>query len=126
MLLSALTAFFVLGSFLEEGEGLSNSRSSQSARAAFDFRHTVGVLANKLALGFGAVGLVAFPVASGFFAYGFAFGFRSLAVSNAVRLFADGNTFRAVKHFTTFVRAFNFTFGFFTFYVADGIFGFST
>ena len=126
MLLSALTAFFVLGSFLEEGEGLSNSRSSQSARAAFDFRHTVGVLANKLALGFGAVGLVAFPVASGFFADGFAFGFGGLAVSDAVRLFADGDTLRAVEHFATFIRAFNFTLGFFTFNITNGIFGFST
>ena len=105
---------------------MSNSGSSQSAWTTLDLRDTVGVLANQLTLGFGAVGLVAFPVASRFFADGFTFRLGGLAVSDAVGLFADGHTFRTVEHFTTFIRAFNFTFGFLTFYITNCVFGFST
>ena len=68
---------------------------------------------------------MAFPVTFWFFAYWFAFGFRCLAVSNAMGLFAYSNTFGAVKHFTSFIGTFNFTFGFFAFDVADCVFGFS-
>ena len=103
---------------------MSNSGSSQSARAAFNFRNAVRIFANKFAFGFGAVGLVAFPVAFRFFANRFAFRLGSLAMSNAVRLFADSYAFRAVKHFTAFIRAFDFAFGFFAFDVANCVFGF--
>ena len=65
-----------------------------------------------------------FPVTFRFFADWFTFWFRGLAMSNAMGLFADSNTFRAVKHFTSLIRAFNFTFGFFAFDVADCVFGF--
>ena len=68
---------------------------------------------------------MAFPVTFRFFANGFAFWFGGLAMSNAMGLFADSDTFRTVKHFTSFIGAFNFAFGFFTFDVANGIFGFS-
>ncbi len=104
---------------------MRNSGSSEGTRAAFDFRNAVGVLANQLAFGFGAVGLVAFPVTSGLFAYGLTFRLGSLAVGHAVRLFADGDAFGAVEHFTSFIRAFNLAFRFLTFYVANGIFGLS-
>ena len=69
---------------------------------------------------------MAFPVAFGFFAYWFAFGFRSLAMSNAMGLFADSYTFRAVKHFASLIRAFDFAFWFFAFDVTNCVFGFST
>jgi hypothetical protein len=49
-----------------------------------------------------------------------------LTMCNTVGLFADCDAFGAVKHFTSFIWAFNFTFWFFTFYVADSIFWFST
>jgi hypothetical protein len=65
---------------------------------------------------------VAFPIASGLLAYRFAFWFGSLAVSNAVRLFAYSDALRAVEHFAAFIRAFNLTLGFLTFDVANGIF----
>merc|ERR1712151_1024064 len=120
------TTVFVLFGFLEEWERLSNFRSSHSTRAAINFRDTVGIFTNEFALGFGASGFVAFPVTFRFFAYWFAFWFGSLAMSNAMGLFANSDALRAVKHFTSFVWAFNFTFGFFAFNVANGIFGFST
>jgi hypothetical protein len=50
---------------------------------------------------------VAFPVAAGFLADGFAFGFRSLAVGDAVGLLANSHAFRAVEEFAAFIRAFN-------------------
>jgi hypothetical protein len=43
-----------------------------------------------------------------------------------MRGFANSNAFRAIKHFTSFIWAFNFTFRFFTFYIANSVFGFST
>ena len=67
---------------------------------------------------------MAFPVTFRFFADWFTFGFRGLAMSNAMGLFAYSNTFWAVKHFTSLIRAFNFTFGFFAFDVTDCVFGF--
>jgi len=118
----ALAALVLFLSFFEEGERLGNSRSSESARAAFNFRNAIGIFANKFALGFGAVGLVAFPVAFRFFANRFTFRLRSLAVSNTMRLFADSNALRAIKHFTSFIRALNFAFRFFTFDVANSVF----
>ena len=42
-----------------------------------------------------------------------------------MRLFADSYTFGTVEHFTSFIRAFNFTFGFFAFNIANSVFGFS-
>ncbi len=104
MALAALVLFF---SFFEERERLSNSGSSKRTRAAFHFRNAIRIFANKFAFGFRAVRLVAFPVAFGFFADRLAFWFGSLAVSNAMRLFADCYAFRAVKHFAAFIRAFN-------------------
>ena len=118
----ALAAIFISFSFLKEGERLSNSRRAQSARAALNFRNAVRVFANKLALGLGAVRFMAFPIAFRFFANRFTFGFGGLAVSNAVRLFAYSNALGAVEHFTSFIRAFNFAFGFFAFNVADCVF----
>jgi len=69
---------------------------------------------------------VAFPVTSGFFTDGFTFGFGGLTVSNTVRLFTDGNTFRAIFSFTSLVGTFDFTIGFFTFNITDGVSGFLT
>jgi len=103
----ATAASLVRFSFFEEGEGLSNSGSSLITVATVDFRNAVGIFTDEFTFGFGAVGFVTLPVASGFFAHGFAFRFRSLAVGNAVRLFAHSDTFRAVEHFAAFIRAFN-------------------
>jgi len=122
--LSATAAVFVSFSFLKEWERLSNARSTHSALAAFNFRNAIGIFANKFALGFGAVGFMAFPVAFRFFADRLAFWFRSLAVGDAVRLFANSNALGAVKHFTTFVGAFDFTFRFFAFNIANSVFRF--
>jgi len=118
----ALTAVFILFSLFEEGEGLRNSGGSQGAGAALDFGDTVGVLADQLTFGLGTVGLVAFPVASGLLAHGLAFGFGSLAVGNAVGLFADGDALGAVEHFASFIRAFDLALGFLAFYVANSVF----
>ena len=120
----ALAALVLLFSFFEEWEGLSNSRSSEGARAAFNFRNAIGVFANKFALGLGAVGLVAFPVAFGFFTNRFAFWFGGLAMSNAVRLFANSNALGAIKHFASFIRALDFAFRFFAFNIANSVFRF--
>ena len=105
---------------------MSNFGGTKCTRAAFNFRDTVGVFANKFALGFRASGFVAFPVTFRFFADWFTFRFRCLAMSNAMGLFADSDTFGTVEHFTSFIGAFNFTFGFFAFDVANSVFGFST
>jgi hypothetical protein len=67
-----------------------------------------------------------FPVALGLFTDSLAFRLRSLAVSDTMRLLANSDTFWAVEHFTPFVRAFNFTLRFFTFYIANSISRFST
>ena len=123
-LVFALAALLVGLGLLEEWEGLTDSGSSHSAGAALNLRNAVGVLADKLALGLGALGLVAFPVAFRFFAYRLTFGLRGLAVSDTVRLFANSNTFGAVKHFTSFIRAFNFAFWFFAFNIANSVFRF--
>jgi predicted small integral membrane protein len=64
---------------------------------------------------------MAFPVAFGLFANCLAFWLGSLAVSNAMRSFADSNAFRAIKHLTSLIRALNFTFWLFTFDVANGV-----
>ncbi len=120
----ALAAVLVGLGFLEEGEGLGHSGSSEGTRAAFNFGDAVGVLADQLALGFGAVGLVALPVAFGFLADGFTFRLGSLAVSDAVGLLADGDALGAVEHLAAFVGAFNFTLGLFAFYIADSVLGF--
>ena len=105
---------------------MGDFRSSHGTRTAINLRDTVGVFTNKFTLGFRASGFVAFPVTFRFFADWFTFWFRCLTVSNAMGLFADSNTFRAVKHFTSLIRAFNFTFGFFAFDVTNGVFGFGT
>ena len=121
----ALAAFLVGFGLLEEWERLRNSRSSHSTRATFNFRNTIGIFTDELTLGFRAVRLVTFPVASRLLADGLTFGLRSLAVSNAVGLLAYSDTFRAVEHFATFIRTLNFTFRFFTLHIANGILGFS-
>ena len=103
---------------------MGDFRSSHCTRTAINFWDTVGVFANKFTLGFGASRFVAFPVTFRFFANWFTFWLRCLAVSNAMGLFADCNALGAVKHFTSFIGTFNFTFGFFAFDVADCVFGF--
>jgi len=67
-----------------------------------------------------------FPIAFRFFAHWFTLGLGSLAVSYAMRLFADSNTFWAIKHFTSFIWAFNFAFWFFAFNIADSVLWFGT
>jgi len=121
----ALAALLVRFSLLEEGEGLRDSRGSHCARATFNFRNAVRILANKLTLGLGAVRLVAFPIASRFFANRLTFWLGSLAVSNTMGLLANSDTLRAVEHFATFIWAFNFAFRFLTLYIADSVFRFS-
>jgi len=119
-----LAALILLFSFFEEWERLSNSRSSESARAAFNFRNAIGIFAYKFALWFGAIGLVTFPVAFGFFTNRFTFGLGSLAMSDAMRLFANSNALGAIEHFASFIGTFDFTFRFFAFNVANGVFRF--
>ena len=121
-----MAALILLFSFLKERERLRNSRGSESARAALYFRNTIRIFANKLAFGLGAVRLMAFPIAFRFFANRLAFGLGSLAMSNAMRLFADSYALRAVEHLATFVRAFDFTFRFFAFDIANCVFRFGT
>ena len=53
---------------------------------------------------------MAFPVTFRFFADWFTFGFGGLAVGNAMGLFADSDALGAVKHFTSFIGAFNLEF----------------
>ena len=104
---------------------MRDSRSSHGAGAALDFRHAAGIFADQLALGFWAVRFMAFPVALGFFTNGFALGFGSLAVSDAVRLFADSDALGAVEQLASFIRAFDLAFGFFALDIANGVFGLS-
>jgi len=120
-----LATFILFFSFFKEGEWLGNFGCSKCTRTAFNFRDTVGIFTNEFTFRFRAGGFVAFPVTFRFFTNWFTFGFGGLAVSNAMGLFADSDTFGAVKHFTSFIGAFNFTFGFFAFDVANGVFGFS-
>ncbi len=122
----ALTAVLVRCGFLEEGEGLSDSGGSHSAGAALNFRHAVGVFTDKFALGFGTGRLVAFPVASGFLANGFTLRLGGLAVSDAMRLFADSHTLGAVEEFTAFVRAFDLTLRLLALNITNSVLGFST
>ena len=121
----ALAAIFIRFSFLKEGERLSNSRRAHSARAALNFRSTVGVLADQFTFGFRAGGFVAFPVALGLFTDGFALRFRSLAVGDAVRLLADSDALRTVEHFAAFVGALDFALRLLAFDVTDRVFGLS-
>ncbi len=93
----ACATIFVLFSFLEEGEGLINSGSSHCAGAAFNLRYAVGVFANQLALRFGALRFVTFPVTLGFLTDGFTLRLRGLTVSNTVGLLAHCHALRAVK-----------------------------
>jgi len=65
-----------------------------------------------------------FPVTFRFFTDRFAFRFGGLTMSNAMRLFADSDALGTVKHFTSFIGTFNFTFGFFAFDIANSVFGF--
>jgi hypothetical protein len=122
----ACTTFLIILSFLKERERLSNSRSTHSTRAAFNLRNTIRVLTDKLALRLRASWLMTFPITSRLFTYSFTFRFRCLAVSDAMRLLANSNTFWAIKHFTSLVRTFNFALRLFTLYIADRVSWFRT
>jgi hypothetical protein len=111
-------------SLLEEGIRRGNSRSSNSAGAALNFRSTVGIFTDEFALRLGALRFVTFPVAFGFLADSLTLRLRSLAMSDTMGLLANSDTFRAVKHFATFIRALNFTFRLLTLYIANSILGF--
>jgi hypothetical protein len=111
--------------FFEERESRDGSRSSCSTRATLYFRSAIGIFTNKFTFGFRAIRFVTFPVAFGLLANSFAFRFGSLTMSHTVRLLANCNTLGTVEHFATFIRTFNFTLRFFTFYIANCIFGFS-
>jgi len=89
-------------------------------------RSTGGVFADEFALGFGAFGFVAFPVASGFFTNGFAFGFGDLTMGHAMRRFTNSDTFGAIFHFTGLIGTHDLTVGSFAFNVTNGVFGFLT
>jgi len=67
-----------------------------------------------------------FPVAFWLFAHSLAFRLGCLTMSNAMRSFADSNTFWAVEHFTAFVRALDFALRLLALDVADRVFGFRT
>lgn len=69
---------------------------------------------------------MAFPVALGLLADGLALGFGSLAMGDAMGLFADSNALRAVEQLAAFVRALNLTLRLLAFDVANSVFGFST
>jgi hypothetical protein len=116
-----LTALFISFSFFKEWEWLSNSGSSQSTWAALNFRYAIGVFADQLAFRLRACRLLTFPITFWFLTDWLAFWLRCLAMSNAMGLLAYSNTFRAVEHFTAFVWAFYFAFGFLTFYIADSV-----
>ena len=117
--LFALTTLFILFGFFKDGEWCRNSWSTKSARTAFNFRCAVRIFTDQLTFWFGASWFFTFPVTFWFFANWFAFWFWCLAVSNTVGLFTNSDAFRAVKHFTSLIWAFYFTFWFFTFHVAD-------
>ena len=119
-----MAAILISLSFLKEWERLSNSGCTERAWAALNFRNAIRILENKLAFGLRTLRLVAFPIAFRFFTNWLAFVFGCLAVSDAMRLFADSYAFRAVKHFAAFIRAFNFAFGFFAFNIANCVFRF--
>jgi hypothetical protein len=121
----ALATFILFFSFFKEGERLSNSGSTSGTRAAFNLWGTIGILTNQFTFRFRACRFMAFPVTFRFLAYRFTFGFRGLAMSNTMRLFADCYAFGAVEHFATFIRAFNFTVWFFAFNVANSVLWFS-
>ena len=105
---------------------MRNFGGSHCTSTAVDFWDTVRIFANQLTFRFGAVGFVTFPIALRLFTNRFTFRFRGLAVSDAVGLFANSDTFRTVKHFTSFVRTFNFALRLFTFDIANGVLRFST
>jgi len=107
--LIALAAFGFLFSFFENGEGSCNKGGDLAfAFAALNLGSASRVLANKLALGFGALGFVALPIAIGLLANCFANRLGDLAVSHAVRLLARVNAFRAVLRLASFIWAPNF------------------
>ena len=117
----ASTTFLIILSFFKEWERLRNSRCSHGTRTAFNFRNAVRILTNKFAFWFWASWFMAFPIASWFFAYSFAFRLRCLAMGNAVGLFAYCYALRAIEHFAAFVWALNFTFRFLAFYITNCI-----
>ena len=120
----ALATILISLSFLKERERLSNSWRAKRTWAALNFRNTIRIFANKLALGLRAVRLVAFPITFRFFANRLTFWLRSLAVSDAMRLFANSNALGTVEHFAAFIRTFDFAFWFFAFNVTDRVFRF--
>jgi len=118
-----VAAFGVFFGFFEH-EHAGEGKSIGIAFAAFELGSASGVFTNKLTFGFGAFGLVAFPVTSGFFANGFTFRFRHLTMSNTVGGFTDSHTFRAIFHFTGLIRTHDLTVRSFTFDITNGVFRF--
>ena len=109
---------FILFSFFEEWERLSNSWCTYSAWTTLNFWYTVWIFADKLAFWLGALRLGAFPIASRLFTDSLALRLRGLhkiaylAMGDAVRLFAYSHTFRAVLSLAGLIRAFDLLYGF--------------
>ena len=81
------------------------------------------VLTNKLALRFGAKGLLTFPITNRLLANSFAFGFWHLAMSNAMGRIANINTLWAVHELACFIGAHRTAIRSFAFNVANSSFG---
>lgn len=101
-----------------------NGGRTSSTRTAVHFGNATGIFADQLAFRFGTGWLCAFPVTLRLLAHRFALRLGRLAVSDAVRLFADRHTFGAVKSGATFVGTFNFALRLLTFDVTNRVFGF--
>jgi hypothetical protein len=120
-----VTTFGIFFGFFEQ----HHSRERESIGitfTTFELRSTGRVFTNKFTFRFGTFGFVAFPVTSRFFTNGFTFGFGYLTVSNTMGRFTDGNTFRTIFHFTSFIGAHDLTVRSFTFNITNGVFGFLT
>ena len=110
----------VLLGLLEHGE-VGGSTTAVLALAAVDLGYARGVLADELALGLGAVGLVALPVALGFLADSLALGLGGLAGGDAVGLLADSDALGAVNGFAGIGGALHFALGLLALNIAHSV-----
>jgi hypothetical protein len=121
-----LTTLLIPFRFLKKRKRLTNNRHSIGTRTTLNLWCTIWIFANQLTFRFRALWFMAFPIAFRFFTHRFTFGFRCLTMCNTMWLFTYSNAFRAISSFASFIRAFNFAFRFFTFHIANCVFGLST
>ena len=96
--------------FFKEREWCRDSRLAHRTRATINFWNAIWVFTHQFTFWLWAVGFVAFPITSGLLAHRLAFRLGGLAVSHTMWLLAYRNTFWAIKHFTSFIWAFNLIF----------------